>query len=148
MGFLCKTIESLKKNGSVLKSHPNCESFLQEKIKKVEDVIKKEEEDYKNEIVFNKDKKLCEYDVTNFKNLVLPGFKYKLDMLDNDDKDYKLLESSLKYDTSEDNSQFNLQKNNSKNFKMYRVVLNDYISTELSPTNHKFFYFMEQKHQT
>ena len=40
---------------------------------------------------------MCEYDVASFEKSVLPGYKYKLELLKNSDPDYELLESSINF---------------------------------------------------
>ena len=49
----------------------------------------------KKEELIEKVKNWLEFDTRNFKNAVLPGSKYKLEVLKNDDSDYKVLESLL-----------------------------------------------------
>ena len=134
--MLCKTMDSIKnKVREFVESHPSCRSFLQDIVDKREDEIKKEENDFKERKAFDKAKKLFEYDVTNFKKPVLQGFKYKLEMLENDDGDYKFLESSFNNDISKSSSQFNHEIVIVKGIKIYRVLSTNNISTEPSPPN-------------
>ena len=77
------------------KSHPNCRDFLQDIVKKTEEEINKEKNDHEKGVEFEKAKVLCEYDVANFKKTVLPGFKYKLELLKTNDPDYKLFLKNL-----------------------------------------------------
>ena len=70
------SMQSIKnKVEEFLKSHPNCKGdFLQDIVRKAEEEINKEKIDYEKGVVFEKAKELCEYDVSNFKKAVLPGF--------------------------------------------------------------------------
>ena len=133
------TMKSIKnKVEEFSKSHPNCRDFLQDIVKKTEEEINKEKNDYEKGVVFEKAKELCEYDVANFKKSVLPGFKYKLELLKTNDPDYKLLEKSIKFDDNfeTENSRYQLDiRNKIKDLKIYRVVSNDNIAKESSDSN-------------
>ena len=132
-------MESIKnKVEEFSKSHPDCRDFLQDVVKEAEEEINKEKNDYEKGVVFEKAKELCEYDVSNFKEPVLPGFKYKLELLKNNDPDYKLLENSIKFDDNfeTENSRYQLDiRNKIKDLKIYRVVSNDNIAKESSDSN-------------
>ena len=79
------TMQSIKTK--VEENQPNNRNFLLDFVKKKEEVINAEQDDYENEKMFEKAKELCEYDVAKFKKSVLPGFKYNLELLkDNDPK--------------------------------------------------------------
>ena len=133
------TMESIKnKVEEFLKSHPSCRNFLQDIVKKAEEEINKEKNDYEKGVVFEKANDFCEYDVASFKEPVLPGFKYKLELLKTDDLDYKLLENSIK---SNDNFSTKILKyllkikHKTEGLKIYRVVSNDKNLKELSDSN-------------
>ena len=64
-------MESIKnKVEEFSKSHPNCSNFLQDIVRKAEEDINNERNDYEKDVVFENAKKLCEYDVSNFKKPV------------------------------------------------------------------------------
>ena len=78
-----------------LKSSPNCKDFLTDLIEKKEIKMNEEMEKYKKEALVEKAKEFIQYDTANFKTSSSEGFKYKLELLNKDDSDYKLLESSF-----------------------------------------------------
>ena len=78
-----------------LKSSPKCTSFVNDVIKKEDDVMKKEIEKDNKEELLEKAKQLFEYDIENLRRPVLSGSKYKLDLLNKEDADYKLLKSTF-----------------------------------------------------
>ena len=86
-----------------LRSRPNCKDFFNDLIKKEEDKINEEMGKYEKEDLVEKAKKLLEYDTANFKTSLSEGFKYKLEVLNNDDSDYKLLESSFESNRESEN---------------------------------------------
>ena len=131
------TVESIKnKVEEFLKSHPDCRDFLQDIIKEAEEEINKEKNDYEKGVVFEKAKDFCACDVSNFKNSVLSGFKYKLELLKTNDPDYELLENSIKFDDNFENSRYQLDiRNKIKGLKIYRVVSNDIIAKESRDSN-------------
>ena len=131
MQSIKKRVEEFSKN------HSDRRNFLQNFIEKKEEEINKVKDDYEKGKIFHKAKETCEYDVANFKRSVLPGFKYKLELLENNDPDYKLLERSINFsDESTDNfiHQLDLQQK-SEGLKIYRVVTNDKISTRSSDSD-------------
>ena len=134
-----QTTHSIKnKVQEFLKTHPNCKSFIQNIVREADEKIKKEKDDYEKQKAFEKAKEICEYDVTSFKKPVLPGYKYKLQLLKTNDQDYKVLENSLKFndDLETECSQYQLDiRDKIKGLKIYRVVSNDNISTESSDSN-------------
>ena len=120
-----------------LKNHPDSRNFLQDYVKKREKVIIQEKDDYENGKIFENAKELCEYDVAKFKEPVLPGFKYKLELLKNNDPDYKLLESSINF-SDEQTDKFIRQLDlrlKVKSLKIYRVVSNENISRRSSDSD-------------
>ena len=131
-------MESIKnKVEKFSKSQSGCKSFLQNIVRKAEEKINEEKTDYEKGTAFEKGKALCEYDVANFKKSVLPGFKYKLELLKTNDPDYEILENSIKV-----NDNFKYSSNQldirpiMEGLKIYRVVSNDNISTESINSNH------------
>ena len=84
-----QTIKDKVKEFSV--SHPNCTSFLQNFVQHKEEEINKGKNDYEKGTMLEKAKALCEYDVASFRKSVLPGFEYKLELLNNNDPDYELI---------------------------------------------------------
>ena len=132
-------MESIKNNVEEFStSHPNCRDFLQDIVRKAEEEINEEKHDFEKGVVFEKAKELCKYDISNFKKVVLLGFKYKLEMLKTGDPDYKILEKSIAFDdsfkTENSRHQLNIRKK-AKGLKIYRVVPNENISTESSDSN-------------
>ena len=133
------TMESIKnKVEEFSKSHPDCKNVLQDIVKKAEEEINKEKHDYENGKMFEKAKELCEYDIEKFKKPILHGFKYKLELLKNNDPDYKLLESSINFSDELTDKNFIHQldlRQKTKGLRIYRVVSNDNISTLSSDSN-------------
>ena len=127
-------MQSIKNNvEDFLKSNPDCRSFLHELIENEEEMINKETGDYQIENTFEKAKALCEYDVARFKKSVLPGFKYKLELLKTNNPDYKLLESSIEINDNLDKEHSRCLvdiKQNAIELKIYRIVPNDKTTTK------------------
>ena len=81
--------------------------------------------------MFEKAKKICEYDVPSFKKPVLPGFQYRLELLKTNDPDYKLLANSII--TNDSLREGTKQKTQS--LKIYRVISNEKSSTKSNSSN-------------
>ena len=126
----------LNKLDEFLKAYPNCRSFLQSIVEKEKDKMNLVRDETVK--MFEKAKELCEYDVANFKKSVLPGFKYKLELLKTNDLDCEFLENSIK---SNDNFLTKILKyllgikNKTEGLKIYSVVPNDNILTESSDSS-------------
>ena len=133
------TMQSIKiKVEEYSKKNPHNRNFLEDYVKKREEVIYAKQDDYENGKMFESAKELCEYDVANFKKPVLPGFKYKLELLKTNDADYELLESSINFGDELTDKSFKHQLDlrlKAKGLKIYRVVPNNNISIEPSDSN-------------
>ena len=104
-----------------LKNNPNYKAFLTNYIEKEKAEIYYEVGTAKKEELIEKFKKL--YNVATFKKSVLPKFKYKLELLKNDNSDLKLLKESLSL-----NELYDWKTNNT--VTLYRVISTDNCSTE------------------
>ena len=111
-----------------LKNYPNCKNILYKHMNKYEAIINKKDEGYKAEKVFEKAKRLCKHDTANFKKPSLPGFKYKLELLNNDHPDYDALRSSFIVSGAKEHKRILRFKrdiaNKKKVLTIYRVVEN------------------------
>ena len=133
-----------KKVNIFLKSYPKCKTFLEDLLKKEENKINKEIEDEDKEELVENAKNKFEYDIKNFKNTSSESFNYKLKSLNNDDSDYKVLESTFSLNDQAkgvpslndfmDQLVSNNEKQN-KSFKIYKVIPTDTTSTEPNTSN-------------
>ena len=115
------------------KAYPNCRSFLQSIVEKEKDKMNLVRDETVK--MFEKAKELCEYDVANFKKSVLPGFKYKLELLKNNDPDYELLKDSIGFNDNSTTMNARLRfelKQKTKALKIYRIVPNETFSIKSS----------------
>ena len=122
-----------------LNSHQNCEDFFNYLIKKEEDKMNDEMKKYKTEELVEKAKKFFMYDTANFKTSSSEGFKYKLELLNNDDYDCKLLEDSFDINFTSRDEKFYSSRNGMTNCKLdkkervskiFRVVPNEKLLIE------------------
>ena len=128
------------KTADFLRNHPKFETLLTDlyndevaktcldlnKLKRSCDLDKKHIIDYLNQKV--------SYNTSEFKNPSEKGFKYKLELLGNDDPNYNFLKDSLSLDKKVDlwlgrhphgNNKFKIERNQvAKLFKMYKVIPN------------------------
>ena len=80
-----------------LKSNPEYKEFLTAIIEKEKELIEKAVDHELKEKLIQKSKAFVDYDFENFKNPSRSDFKYKLELIDNSDKDFKVLEKAVKY---------------------------------------------------
>ena len=125
-----------------LRSYPNCKSFLYDFMKRKKEELKNEIKKDKMTNLVEKAKSLIEYDVTNFKKSDLPQFKYKLELLQSDDSDFKVLEKSFNLDDQTRRSWFYRQnthllneKDTNNIIKIYRVIPTDSTTTTTESRN-------------
>ena len=111
-----------------LKSYPSCKNLLLNFIKKYENLVHDKEKQYKTEELAEEAKKLCEYEVTHFKKKVSSGSKYKLQLLNNNCYDYKVLKDSLVGIDALDDNQLISDKASKDIIKIYRVDPADKLS--------------------
>ena len=115
-----------------LRRYPYHKTFLNNLIKKDEHKMNEElEEDNKEEIV-EKAKNFFEFDIEDLKKSFSDGFKYKLEFLNNDNSDYKVIQSSIKsIGKSLDNVSDRLsssnsdKKENTEVSRIFRVIPNN-----------------------
>ena len=122
-----------------LRSFPNYKTFLNVLIKKEMDKIYKEIEKDNKEEMIEKAKELFEYDTASFKKSVFHGFKYKLEILDTDDSDYKVLKSSVTPNYKLVHRFMNVtrldENYKTKGLKIFRVLPTDKTLTESKTSN-------------
>ena len=111
-----------------LKTYPQCKNILYKHIKEYEAVINKKDKKYNAEKIFEKAKSLCEYDTANFKKPFPPGFKYKLEPLNNNHPDHDTLKSAFLVSGAKEHERILRFKRdiaeNKKVLTIYRVVEN------------------------
>ena len=131
----------------VKENQPHNRNFLLDFVKKKEELKNAVQDDYKNGKMFEKAKEFCEYDVEKFKKPILHGFKYKLELLKNNDSDYQLLESSINFGDEQTDKNFRYKldiRHKIKGLKIYRVVSNDNLQQSQAILI-RYFCFMELK---
>ena len=115
-----------------LKIYPSCKSLLLSFIKKYENLVHDKEQEYKTEQLAEEAKKLCEYEITHFKKKVSSGFKYKLQLLNVNSYDYKVLKDSLVGTDALEDNQLIFDKATNDKIKIYRVDSAEKLSTASS----------------
>ena len=126
---------SVIKAEKFLKSYPQCKGVIYNIINNY--LIRKnllvEGEENKTKVLVEKCKKFYEYDTDRFKKPILPGFKHKLELLNDDCPDHKVLKSSL-VGTNCDEEEWFWSKadliDETKAVKIYRVVPSDETAEE------------------
>ena len=116
------------------KTHPSCKTFVENLAAKLEDDITKVINDNKKRNLPEKANEICKFDVSVFKESILNGYKYKLELLKTDSSDYTKIEDSLKFENQSSVYEQDML-NEIKSFKLYRVVPNEKVSSKSSESN-------------
>ena len=119
---------SVIKAEKFLKSYPQCKRVIYNIIKNYLKSSLAEGEKNNTKVLVEKCKKFYDYDTARFKKPLLPGFKHKLELLNDDCPDHNVLKSSL-IGTNIDEEKLFWSKTDlideSKAVKIYRVVPSD-----------------------
>ena len=112
-----------------LKGNPEYKDFFDEIIEKEKEAIHKDVDHELKEKLIQKSKAFVDYDVENFKKPSCCDFKYKLELLENSDNDFQVLEKALKPKETEcllhnhaDKTKSLHSKVETKKLNVYRVI--------------------------
>ena len=133
------------KKGDFLKDHPNFETFLtnlyEDEVERANKETKylKDRYDLNKEYLIDNLNQKVSYNTSKFKNSSEQGFKYKLELLGNEDSNYKLLKESLSLDKKVDlwlerhrfgNYKFKIDENHVvKLYNIYKIIRTDDVQT-------------------